>query len=95
MLVSLSLSLSLSLSPSHLRELLAAQNGMMGPPVAAALAEAGMSLLLTDLDPDSPLRDAAQRQRDEEFGADAAHQQSLFALPDTADVTITINAIID
>ena len=49
----------------------------------------------TDLDPDSPLRDAAQRQRDEEFGADAAHQQSLFALPDTADVTITINAIID
>ena len=62
---------------------------MMGPPVAAALAEAGMSLLLTDLDPDSPLRDVSQRQRDEEFGADAAHQQTLFALPDTAAVTTT------
>ncbi len=56
-------------------------NGMMGPPVAWAMAEAGAKVLLTDLEPDSQLRDKAQRDRDKEFGAATAHQLEAFALP--------------
>lgn len=62
-------------------------NGMMGPPVGWALANAGSEILLTDLDPESLLRDKAQLARDEEFGATAAHQRELFALPAHAVVT--------
>ena len=56
-------------------------NGMMGPPVAWAMAQAGSELLLTDLEPDSQKRDKAQLARDKEFGAGTAHQREVFALP--------------
>jgi hypothetical protein len=60
---------------------------MMGPPTAWALAHAGSELLLTDLDPDSPLRDQGQIDRDKEFGSETAHQKETFALPAQAVVS--------
>ena len=42
---------------------------------------------MTDLDAASPLRDAAQRSREDAFGADTPHQRERFALPPDASVT--------
>eukprot|EP01051_Picozoa_sp_SAG22_P007092 SAG22_NODE_487_length_9870_cov_13.118821_16_plen_205_part_00 len=68
--------------------------------VAAALADAGLALLLTDLKPDSPLRDKGQLQREAEFGANTKHQQQQFALPqeaivDTAEVDVSDRAAVE
>ena len=67
-------------------------NGMMGPPVASALASDGLELLLTDLEAASALRDEAQRSRENAFGADTPHQKETFALPPGSRVS---RAVVD
>lgn len=67
-------------------------NGMMGAPVARALALDAVELLLTDLDATSALRDEAQRSREKSFGADTPHQRETFALPPGSRVS---RAIVD
>ena len=61
----------------------------VGKIMPGTMSEWPSRLALAERLENGPVRDAAQRQRDEEFGADAAHQQTLFALPDTAAVTTT------